>query len=253
MSNIVARDWKEFADITIRINDLDPTYEMLWKARKQYGDDWVERFCIHMLMFYHIGEAAIAANYEGQDFWNHVEANYTYTKRGSERRHFRGEAGRAAIRSLKQASGNATQGLLKAFYRPDYPTLYLGVKNGLEGFGEYFIWKWADYLDRIFDMPIDFSNAFPYMPEQPMKCARAMWPDQHPRDTLEMVREYISQYPAPPSGNRPCGIAEAETILCMLKGYFITKSHTIGDDIEDKYAALGQDPYGLAKFLPKLP
>jgi len=30
--------------------------------------------------------------------------------------------------------------------------------------------------------------------------------------------------------------------LCMLKGYFITKTHTIGDDIESKYAQLKNKP-----------
>ena len=245
-----AKDWKEFATITISTNDLDPTYQMLYHARTEYGDDWVARFCLHMLMFYHIGEAADAAFIEGDKFWEHVQDNYETCKRGTERRHFRGEAGRRSISSLIQASGNAPQGLLARFHSPLYPTLYRNISSALEGFGAYFIWKWADYLDSVFLMPIDYNGALPYMPDQPIKCAKKLWPNQSVEATLSMVVDYISQMDAPPSHTRKCDIPEAETILCMLKGYFITHSHKIGDDIDDKHKALGDDPYNLARFLP---
>lgn len=248
MNCIQVNTWQEFARETIRINDLDPTYEMLRNARKEYGDEWVARFCLHMLMFYHVGEAEVAANLDGVEFWKHVEDNYETCKRGTERRHFRGANGRAAIASLKPAFLTAPGSALRAFYRPAYPDLYRAVAGGATGFGPYFIWKWADYLQCVFDLPIDLTMAHKFMPDEPAKCAKKYWPDLTLKQALDTVVDEIKQYPDPFSKSRPCGVSEAETILCMMKGYFITKSHRIGDDLLDKYKALGDSP--LRHYLP---
>ena len=248
MSCIHVSDWQTFARETIRINDLDPTYEMLRNARKDCGDEWVERFCLHMLMFYHVGEAELAANLVGKDFWDYVEDTYETCKRGTERRHFRGKAGREAIASLKPAFLTDPGSAIRAFYRPTYPELYRAIREGATGFGDYFIWKWADYLQCVFDMPIDLTEAYKYMPSEPAKCAKAFWPDLTLNQALNTVVREIKQYPDPFSKSRPCGVSEAETILCMMKGYFITKSHTIGDDILEKYEQLADSP--LQRYLP---
>lgn len=250
MSFVPVETWQEFARETIRINDLDPTYEMLYNARKDYGEAWVARYCLHMLMFYHVGEAEVAAQYEGKDFWEHVERNYDTCKRGTERRHFRGRAGLEAIAGLKPRFLTRPEAVLSAFHAPAYPTLYRGVSEGAKGFGAYFIWKWADYLSCVFDMPIDLSQAYKYMPDQPAKCAKQVWPELSLVESLDKVVQEIQQYLDPFSYSRPCGVSEAETILCMMKGYFITKSHRIGDDLMDKHKALGNSP--LRKYLPPM-
>lgn len=249
MNSIIVSDWQTFAKETIRINDLDPTYSMLRNARKEYGDEWVSRFCLHMLMFYHVGEAEVAAHLDGKEFWDFIEDRYEICPRGTERRHFRGKAGRDAIASLKPTFLTRPGSALRAFHRPAYPDLYAVIRGGAKGFGDYFIWKWADYLQCVFDLPIDLSEAHRYMPAEPAKCAKAFWPELTLKQALMKVVREIEQYPDPFSFSRPCGVSEAETILCMMKGFFITKSHRIGDDLLDKYNALGDSP--LRHYLPE--
>jgi hypothetical protein len=203
-----------------------------------------------MLMFYHLGEAVKAAAVGEKHFYEHVQDNYDTCKRGTERRHFRGAAGRASIASIIQAFPASPAAAVRSLHAPLYPTLRANYANRLAGFGDYFIWKAADFTDRIFDLPIDYSQALKFMPNEPIKCAKTVWPDQPVQQTLDMVVEEIKQYPAPPGRDRPCGVSEAETVLCMLKGYFITKTHVIGDDINDKHDDLGDDLYDLAKYLP---
>jgi hypothetical protein len=238
MNSIIVSDWKIFARETIRINDLDPTYSMLVKARDLYGDEWAARFCLHMLMFYHVGEASFAAQLDGREFWEYVEDSYPTCKRGTERRHFRGEAGRASIASLKSKFLTTPGNALRAFHRPTYPEFHRAVQNGATGFGDYFIWKWADYLHCVFEQPIDLSEAYKYMPSEPAKCAKAFWPELTLKQSLDRVVDEIKQYSDPFTNSRPCGVSEAETILCMMKGFFITKSHRLGDDLLDKHKAL---------------
>jgi hypothetical protein len=247
---MVVRTWQEFAREIIRINDLDCTYELMYKARLEYGDEWANKFALHMLMFYHLGEAAEAASKDTSDFWFHVMDNYATCRRGVERRHFRGANGLNSIASLMARFPDPSDAIVQLA-----GSTYLDVRKSLKGvlgFGDYFIWKVCDYLDRVFGLPVDFSNGVRYMPSEPSKCAKALWPAQTVEATLQMVVEEIQQYPAPPDRGRPCGISEAETVLCGLKGYFITKVHVIGDDILDKYNALLDDPYNLRRFLPPL-
>ncbi len=241
--------WQEFARVTIQHNDLDPTYEMLYKLRAVKGNDWVSRFCLHMLMFYHVGEAEVAAQHEGRQFWEYTRDRYDLTQRGTERRHFRGAAGKASLESLALAAPYRPEDLLQRLARPAYPALYRAFDElGLKGFGAYFRWKAADYLDRVFGHRMSYDEAWRFLPEEPAKCAKLLFPSMSLKQALNTVADHISALPAPPNGDRPCGIPEAETSLCMVKGYFFTKSHVIGDDIADKYKALRGSE--LAQYLP---
>lgn len=241
--------WKQFCDITIEIDDLDPTYIMIKRGKEKWGQEWAERFCLHMLMFYDLQGASVAAHIEGEKFWEYVQDNYPTCTRGKERRHFRGENGRKAIASLIEAGNSLPEGLLTRFYAGSYPTVVRTLGKTLSGFGPYFAWKWADYLDRIFDLPVDYSQAYPFMHDSPLKCALTLWPHQSPEQTLKLVADYIAPHEAP-GGGRGCGIAEAETALCVMKAYFISGRGRIGDGIEEKHHQLKSDPYGIAAMLP---
>jgi len=242
--------WQAFARETIKINDLDPTYELIYKGRKALGEAWANQFCIHMLMFYDVGEAAKAAVISPGHFWDYVLDTFSVCKRGVERRHFKAANGLNSIADLQQRV-------------PD-PSVALNVLRGrtvvevaknfstIRGFGPYFVWKACDYMDRCMDLPVDYSNYIKHIPAEPVKCAKAMWPDKSMEEVVRMVVDEIKQYPAPPGRDRPCGVSEAETVLCMLKGYFLTKVHVIGDDILDKYKSLGDDPHSLSRFLPPM-
>ena len=259
-------DWKEFAKVTIEINDLDTTYVMLYNARKVLGDDYVKRFCIAMLMFYHVGEAAHFARLKDNEFWDAVLKDYVTIRRGRERRHFRGMQGIRSIASLIGQARDASEAsdvlqaiplaraslarhsdsprrpedLFDRMVAPSYPLLVQLFAKNWKGFGAYFVWKVLDYQERIFDHQIDVSQCYNYVPDLPRQCAEKLWPGRPLKDVLDEMEDYLKQFPAPPKYDRPCGVQEAETILCMWKTAYFSGFHQVGDEIEDRYNELKQ-------------
>ena len=247
--------WRDFARLTIETNDLDPTYVFLHAARKDKGDDWATKFAMHYLCFYDLGEAVTVADACSQDeFWAFVAKHYDKFKRGTERRHSRGDVGQTYIFNLAQC-GTPEQ-IWNQMYVPTYTGMVERFKKHFQGcgFGPYFLWKVLDFQERIWERPVKLTldDAVKWCPDDPRKCAKILWPGIAFKDVMEFVATYISTFPAPPNGNRPCSYQEAETVLCMLKGYFITKTHTIGDDIESKYAQLSNKPEYLRYLPPRL-
>ena len=89
------------------------------------------------------------------------------------------------------------------------------------------------------------------MPDEPRKCAKAIWPHLSIEQSLIKVRGMMRGLEAPGAPGKECGYAEAETVLCMIKGFFLTKTHTIGDDVDEKHAQLKDHPYLLDLLPPK--
>lgn len=246
-------NWRDFAKATILTNDLDPTYVFLYNAKKELGESWATRFAVHYLCFYDLGGAIRAANQTHDNtFWAYVLGNYREFPRGTERRHSRGELGLGYVTELSKRGSPQRVWEWMGNSR-NYSDLVLRFKMDFQncGFGPYFIWKVLDFQERIWDNPITLSldEAVKYCPNDSRKCAAILWPDKDFKTALTDVTDYISQFLAPPKGDRPCSYQEAETILCMLKGYFITKTHTIGDDVDSKYAQLAHFPE-YHRFLP---
>ena len=240
--------WQVLARELIRINDLDPTYTMIHRGRQLWGDGWANQFCLHMLMFYDVGEAAKAAVVEPNQFWDYVIDNFSVCKRGVERRHFKAANGLSSISDLSREIPDPRF----AFKRFQGRTLAEVTQrfSDIRGFGPYFIWKACDYLDRCMGLPVDYSGADKFLPSEPAKAAKAFWPDKTLAESIQIVVDEIEQYLAPPTYDRPCGPSEAETVLCLMKGYFITKVHVIGDGILHNHLSLGDDPYNLRPLLP---
>lgn len=195
-----------------------------------------------------------------QDFWEVVRSNAATpeVKRGTERRHFRGENARKAIEKL--ASFNKTPWQLLTYMYPShsmgtptYDTLYKWITGPFAGtqFGPYFIWKLYDIFNVCLGMPISLTleEAVKYMPDEPKKAAAHFFPDLDFINAVNRINVYIAQFPHPVREGK-CGLAEAETVLCMMKGFFKTKSHLIGDDIQDKWDQLEDYPE-LRALLPK--
>lgn len=252
---MLIQNWRQFADITIAVHDLDPTYDFLYQASMVYGEDWSDRFMLHYLMFYNLGGAARAANGSTDDsFWDYVTNGYHLFKRGTERRHFRGELGSKAIGNLRK-HGPPSE-IIRDMYAPTYTELIklFQTKFAGCGFGPYFIWKLMDLQDRVYGRPIRLNKdeALKYMPDEPRKCAATLWPHKALSSSLTDVTAFILNLPykAPGMPNRQCGYAEAETVLCMLKGFFITRTHTIGDDVASKHKQLADFPDLLALLPP---
>lgn len=241
--------WQVLARELIRINDLDPTYTLIHRGRILFGEDWANQFCLHMLMFYDVGEAAKAAVVDPGQFWDYVLDNFSVCKRGVERRHFKAANGLNSIADLQKLIPDPSRALKVLSGR----TLAEVTHNfsDIRGFGPYFIWKACDYLDRCTGLPVDYSNAAKFLPSEPVKAAKYFWPDKTIGEALAIVVDEIKQYLAPPTYDRPCNESEAETVLCLMKGYFITKVHVIGDGILHNHLSFGlDDPFNLRRLLP---
>lgn len=248
------RNWMEFAKATIETKDLDPTYDFLYAVKKEMGHEWATRFTLNYLCFYDLGGALAAANQTTEEnFWEYTLDNYTKFPRGTERRHSRGEVGLRYIKHLA-VKGSPLQ-LWGKMHADNYTDLVRAFQRDFQrcGFGPYFVWKVMDFQDRIFGRPISLSieEAIKYCPDDPRKCAAILWPSMRFGEVLELVTQFIQQFTAPGEPNRNCSYAEAETLLCMLKGWGITKTHVIGDDVESKYEQLREWP-DFARFLPPL-
>lgn len=262
--------WQRFAEVTIKTNDLDPMYSVIYGLNKTKSRKWMGVFITTFLLYYDAGQAAKAANDYEADIdrpWKYFDwllhnAKYNpkMMKRGTERRHMRGENERKALEKLA-SFGLEPWELLMDMYGGDpelhhfppvtYTWLYNHMTTTFAGtqFGPYFIWKLYDIFNVCLDMPISLSmeEAVCYMPDEPRKAAVHFFGDF--AKGLSAVDQYIEKFEHPVVPGRKCGLAEAETVLCMMKGFFKTKTHTIGDDIWDKYKQLAGYPE-LLKLLP---
>lgn len=258
--------WQRFAEVTIKTNDLDPMYSVIYGLNRTKSRKWMGVFIMTFLLYYDAGQAAkVADNFErggdpqGYFIWlQHVaQAAPTQMKRGTERRHMRGENERKALENLASFGWEPWQ-LLMLMYDADpaanqltYNRFFKRMESRFAGtqFGPYFIWKLYDIFNVCLDMPISlsFEEARKYMPDEPRKAAVHFFGDF--AKGLAEVEHYIKNFDHPVVPGRKCGLAEAETALCMMKGFFKTKSHEIGDDIDDKYFQLMGNSE-LSKLLP---
>lgn len=231
-------------------------YELMHQGFRKYGDQWAHQYALHFFMYYHAGQAAAMAKAHTElDFWNMQNYGYQGFKRGTERRHFRGEKGKTAMLTF-QRMGSPRE-VWERMY-PDecsFTALTNKVKSDFAGcqIGPYFVWKAMDIMDRCLGMPIAISlkEALWGMPDEPRQAAAYFWPEKSLSDVLQMVVEEIADNKAPGNPDRNCGYAEAETILCMMKGYFKTKTHRIGDDVDEKHAQLKEAGHDyLCDLLP---
>ena len=245
----VVSTWQRFAEITIQTNDLDPLYQVFHCLRQKESDEWMGRMLVYFLLFYHVGNAIDAADtWSDEDFWINLYdvANDPKTPRGTERRHFRGQKALFAVQNLS-GKGLSPWSTLSYMYKPSYREFFHHVVNNYKGtqFGPYFIWKLYDIFNVCLGMPISMSTdeAWAYMPDEPKKVAALMgnkW-TVPPATAFARVNHFVGSQKHP-FLNRMCGPAETETVLCMLKGYFLTKTHVIGDDIVEKWHQLKDYP-----------
>jgi len=243
--------WRDFAEITVDTHDLDPMYDLIYGIRRRYGMPAAERYALHFFLFYDAGEAA-GCMFSKVPFWTYIDNNYRTCRRGTERRHFRGDNGSRAIAILRTIG--EPRDVWGTLYRPNYDEFVHNVNTNFKGcqIGPYFMWKAMDIFDRCLGQPMELYHrtAAKYMPEEPLKCAKAVWPDSPAMFSLERVVTAIAHLTAPGEPNRACSYPEAETVLCMMKGYFITKTHTVGDDVAEKHRQLKDYPL-LTEILPK--
>jgi len=234
----VVNNFTDFMRVDIYTGDSDPVYWAVDRARQEWGYDWATRFCVGMLCYYHTGIAAGAADYEGEEFWDHLHHIYPVAPRGSERRHFRGEAGLGALKSFQAFSPDPREFFLKL------PDSYSGVRatceKHLKQCGPYFQLKICDYMDRCLALPIGtYAGLESNLPTEPARAIVDMIPNASaPRAFARLCDEVASKgILAAPAFDRLVGPAEVETSLC---GWKTTKykGNWFGADILDKREAL---------------
>ena len=248
MSIVNINSWADFAQFTVISGDLDPMYDLMSKLPLEQR----ELFALHFFMFYDAGEAAKAMYGTDQNsFWEYVDDTYATTRRGTERRHFRGDKGLEAIKNMRRHGTPST--FWSKMYGISLREIAQNVTYRFRGnqIGPYFIWKAMDIFDRCLGMPVKLSmeEVLKFMPDEPRKCAEVCWPGVKLEQVVDTVVGGIKHLPAPGVSGRNCHYSEAETVLCMIKGYFLTGSHTLGDDVDEKHRQLAKFP-DLCTLLP---
>lgn len=219
-------DWRKFAVKMFKLEDADPGYMLLKRAKLSRAQKL--RYVLAWCAYYNPGIAAIASQYEGNQFYDYLRSVYPTAKRASERRHFRGQAGLKALTAW-QVDYPHPEGMIEDCYAPTY----LGVRKNMMNMvqmGDYFYWKLADIWDTVFDEPVDFTGCEKYMPKVPKQGAQIIdeLEDQPSTDfdlsgTMRTITKHVERIPYPVKGGRKLALQEAETVCCVFK------QHVVGD------------------------
>lgn len=255
-------DIESFGRQLITSGDLDPIYTALVRAEKA-GDYSTTQLCRWMVAYWCYYNAAVASflsEKEGDDFWRWMLVAAENTKetpvggrwpRGHERRHFRAAIAVNSVSSLQKRYAE----------RPENFVLYVGARATEEerlpfrtvsnraqehnGFGPWIAWKIADMMDRVMEVPVDFSDADIFMYKDPEKAALMLFEQRYhlppgarvkKRVVLPKVLDYLlgefSGFKAPPLSDRAVNIQEVETVLCKWKSH-VNGHYPLLNDIVD--------------------
>lgn len=244
-------NWQDFGKALFDSGDLDPVYIMLYEAMldRHVLDKWLLAYW----SFYDCGTASKIA--ESDDFWDGCHQAYLHKwARGSERRHFRGKQCQDSIANLA-TMGSPTQ----IISRLENYTTFAEVANDTEnwrGFGPWVTWKIADMLERVLNVPINFTGTSLSMYAEPLAGAALILGKKkdekvNPQEMEALMNEMSEAWPAqlaPPNYNRMINIQEKETVLCKFKSH--DKGHyPVGHDIAQITTSLKRMPGNLSDYL----
>lgn len=233
----------EFGRALLDANDLDPVYVVVHHA--ELPPTTLRRWLLAYWCFYHVGTASWCAE-GGDGFWGRMTtaaASKDYP-RSSERRHFRG---RAAVASVAYLSSRGEDGLFCDLEDagPTAAEVTAAVREWV-GFGPWIAFKVADMLERLGVRPVVFDAKTALYDGSPQEAAALLYERERPADpppTSPATRQAVARwaadrvltglggYAAPPTGDRPLGFQEAETVLCKWKSYLGGHYH-VGEDVE---------------------
>lgn len=217
-------DWRTFATTLFKIEDADPGYMML--ARAKLSEAQKKRYVVAWCTYYNPGIAAVASEKMGGYFWRYLVNAYPTAKRASERRHFRGQAGLKALADWSDSFRHPEE-MVEACFGESY----LDVRRNMQGMtqmGDYFYWKLADIQDTVFGEPCDFRGCEKYMPKVPKQGAQLIrnidgglahglplgFGDLE--STMDVITYHIRKLKHP-LHDRKLALQEAETVCCVFK------------------------------------
>jgi hypothetical protein len=247
-------NWRELCEAVILTGDLDPLYDFTVAANKARNDLWTARFVTHLLTFYDVGGACHAADLTSEgSFWDYVISNYDHFPRGTNRRHSRGDIGRKYVANCEKIGSPSV--FLEEAWAPNYTALVKKFQDKFHGcgYGPYFVWKVMDYQDRVLGRPVklEMHEAVRHMPDEAKKGATLLWPDVPLLGVLSAMTRFLTRFTAPGLPNRQCGLSEAETMLCALRGWY-NGDYAVGQDLLDRRKQLKSAPLFL-EFLKPVP
>ncbi len=211
--------WREFALTLFRTRDADPGYVALAGAEISKAQRC--RFAVAWCTYYHLGIAAKASELKGEAFWKYLDDIYDTAPRASERRHFRGQAGKNALLDWALVFGEPEMMAVRFFQaRPTYEDVRRLVRPTMQ-MGDYFVWKWCDLYEVILGVHVDCTSEFAakHSPPTPQDGAKAIFPDLSAAEAYRQIKTHLQEnnITAPPHHKRPADINEAETVCCVYK------------------------------------
>lgn len=243
-------DIYEFGRHLLETGDLDPVYIALnkteWKDKGQ-----LNRWLLAYWCFYHCGVASYLSEFEHEFFWEAIMIAARNEQpapdggrwpRGSERRHFRGDAAVKAVRTMAMQYHDPeylVNDIIKPrdlVLLPEQKYLFAQIAERAQRlplFGPWISFKVCDMVDRLELAPVDFDKASVFMFDDPRKAALMLWrqhhgfgPDIRPKNeqliidqVVDHLTEHFKEFTAPPLHDRPVGLQEIETILCKWKSH----------------------------------
>lgn len=225
----------EFGERLIKTLDLDPVYVMLVKSSME--EPQLKRWCFAYWYFYHSGVASWLSEAKTKKaYYNRMEKAIGTMPRGTERRHFRGEAAYNAVKDLRSMAPEVYVDIMIRQAETFQSTIKYA--KTLPQCGPWIGFKIADMIDRVFKIPVDFSDCSLAIYKDPKKGAALVYTgDQNSpisKDELDKVitsmKKPLSKYYAPPLNDRKCNLPEMETVLCKYKSHH-NKRYYVGKDI----------------------
>ena len=240
----------EFGRTLVESGDLDPVYIAIAGADLPLRQR--KRLVLAYSCLYNLPLAGAMSEQAGDSFWrtlNQAAASSDYP-RGTERRHWRGEASVASARHLSEPGklpeaivddwfqGKTTPGV-DGMRRPTFQEVQRRVRN-YTGFGPWIAFKVADLGERVLEVPVDFKDCVMGLYRDPAQGAALLLlgaPDHTLlSNTLgaETVIQALLTAPSlrnlvPKPGTRKLNVQEAETILCKYKSHY-KEHYPIGKD-----------------------
>jgi len=235
---------QEFGSSLLSSGDLDPVYIALHRQKWPLAQK--QRWLIAYWCYYNCGVASWLSEREGDNFWTAgmmaaVNKQPAPTgdrwPRGRERRHYRGAAAVGAWAELESCYREQPERMVELIIEqaPDFKAV-TGKVMEHQLFGPWIAFKVADMLDRVLEVPVDFTEAAVFMFKDPVKAAVMYWNQktgcpidldwevgQVKRviipDVVAELTTYFAHTLAPPRGERMVNIQEIETILCKWKSH----------------------------------
>lgn len=243
-------DVEAFGARLIKTKDLDPAYVGLVGA--ELPRPQLARWLLCYWSFYHVGLASWIS--EQEDFWPvmaKAAANLPERSprvlglpterwpRGSERRHFRGPKCVAAVAWLGR-NFPQPQDCLERLAAAKTAEQVMAIVQGWPMMGPWAAFKAADMVERVVGAPIRFPANTCLLYAEPLaglKLAAQRAGVENLQRYHDRLLDYFHRFPAPPTGDRPCGPQELETVCCKHKSYIGGHYH-VGRDIREQRAAL---------------